>query len=128
MKKIILICLGLMMTAPGLPPPREWTVMVYMCGDNDLAQEGRNNINEMSRVDVESCAEVDVVALYDDYTQYPDDSTASQTRLIYNFHGVEGEYDSIPVGEGYGRPSDPCLVCGTGKDLEGVNGNGHYKR
>jgi Clostripain family len=49
--------------APAKPVTRDWTLMVYLCGDNNLSSAGAVDLNEMKKVG--SNDRINVVAQYD---------------------------------------------------------------
>ncbi len=67
--------------------PREWTVMIYLDGDNDLETEACNDFNEMESADL-SGSGIQVVTLFDRaYGEDFRDSDWKDTRLYEISHG-----------------------------------------
>jgi hypothetical protein len=83
----------------GTPTPaREWTVMVYLAGDNNLESYGRTDLAEMKAVG--STPQVAVVAQFDRMSEH-------RARRYYLRQGGTLERDEVPSKLGESNTGDP---------------------
>ncbi len=75
---------------------KEWTVMVYIAGDNNLAEAGLDDINEMEAVG--STDQVNIVVQIDGSESYTPNAAGTRRYLIQKDDKM-GEITTPPIGE-----------------------------
>ena len=92
---VLLFCLVLV----GPVMAKEWTVLVYIAGDNDLGEFALIDMNEMEKVG--SSDEVDIIVQFDGSKEYTPDSPG--TKRYYIKKDSDDEKVTSPVLEDLGE-------------------------